>query len=113
MIRNQQIGRSFGLSGASVEGQRVEVFGSGGAVAVSNNTPDRAVISDASGVHAALPLYFFLERYMQAYADEMKAFVECIQQGRPPLNDGEHALRNLKLVLAAYEAARTGKIVEV
>ena len=31
--------------------QRVEVFGSGGMVAVSNNTADSAVISDAKGAH--------------------------------------------------------------
>jgi hypothetical protein len=34
-------------------------------------------------------------------------------QDREPLNNGEHALHNLKIVLAAYEAIYTGKIVSI
>ena len=62
--------------------QRVEVFGSAGLVTVSNNTPDSAVVSDAEGVHGPLPLYFFIERYVDSYIAEMEAFIECIQQDR-------------------------------
>ncbi|NIM04222.1 MAG: inositol 2-dehydrogenase [Armatimonadetes bacterium] len=64
--------------------QRVEVFGSGGAVAVSNNRPNSAVVSDAEGVHGPLPLNFFLERYMDSYIAEMNEFIECVQEKRPP-----------------------------
>lgn len=64
--------------------QRVEVFGSGGVVMVSNNTPHTAVVSNSSGVHAPLPLFFFIERYTEAYIAEMKAFIECIQQDTIP-----------------------------
>jgi myo-inositol 2-dehydrogenase/D-chiro-inositol 1-dehydrogenase len=64
--------------------QRVEVFGSGGMIAADNNTPDRTVLSDAQGVHSALPLYFFIERYSEAYIAEMEAFVRSIQDDTPP-----------------------------
>jgi len=64
--------------------QRVEVFGSGGMVAVSNNTPDSAVVSDAQSIHGPLPLYFFIERYVDSYIAEMEAFIECIQQDQTP-----------------------------
>jgi len=64
--------------------QRVEVFGSEGVVVISNNTPDTAVVSNASGIHAPLPLFFFIERYTEAYVAEMKEFVECIQQDTTP-----------------------------
>jgi myo-inositol 2-dehydrogenase/D-chiro-inositol 1-dehydrogenase len=64
--------------------QRVEVFGSEGVVMVSNNTPHSAVVSNPSGVHAPLPLFFFIERYTEAYVAEMKEFVECIQQDTTP-----------------------------
>ncbi|MBM4429638.1 MAG: inositol 2-dehydrogenase [Chloroflexi bacterium] len=64
--------------------QRVEVFGSEGMVAVSNNTPDTAVYSNAGGVHSSLPLFFFVERYTDSYIAEMKAFIECIQQDKTP-----------------------------
>jgi myo-inositol 2-dehydrogenase/D-chiro-inositol 1-dehydrogenase len=64
--------------------QRVEVFGSEGMVAVSNNTPDTAVYSNAEGVHSSLPLFFFVERYTDSYIAEMRAFIECIQQDKTP-----------------------------
>jgi myo-inositol 2-dehydrogenase/D-chiro-inositol 1-dehydrogenase len=64
--------------------QRVEVFGSAGMVAVSNNTPNTAVYSDAEGIHSSLPLFFFVERYTDSYIAEMRAFVECIQQDKTP-----------------------------
>ncbi|MCR4406901.1 MAG: inositol 2-dehydrogenase [Anaerolineae bacterium] len=64
--------------------QRVEVFGSAGAIMVSNNIRDSAVLSDAHGVHGALPLFFFVERYTEAYIAEMRAFVECVQQDKTP-----------------------------
>ena len=60
--------------------QRVEVFGSKGMVSVSNDTISSAVISNADGVTGEKPLYFFLERYMQAYAGEIRSFVQAIEQ---------------------------------
>lgn len=46
------------------------------------------------------------------YRAEVEHFVECIEQDQEPLN-GEHALHNLKIILAAYEAARTGRVIDV
>jgi len=64
--------------------QRVEVFGSLGMIAAENNTPNRTILSDKDGVHSALPLHFFLERYTESYTAEMRAFVQCIQEGTLP-----------------------------
>ncbi len=64
--------------------QRVEVFGSGGMVTVSNKTPDSAVVNDGQGVHGPLPLYFFIERYADSYIAEMQAFIECVRQDQTP-----------------------------
>ena len=64
--------------------QRVEVFGSAGMVAVSNNTPDSAVVSNAQGVHGSPPLFFFVERYTESYLAEMKAFIDCILEDKTP-----------------------------
>ncbi len=62
--------------------QRVEVFGSGGMVAVANNTPDSHVYSSAEGVSSAKPLYFFLERYTESFIEEMRQFIAAIQQDK-------------------------------
>ena len=61
--------------------QRVEVFGSGGAVSSGNWHPNAVTISDAANVRRDLPLNFFMERYMDSYAAEMMAFVEAIGAG--------------------------------
>ena len=59
--------------------QRAEVFGSKGMVAVTNDSTSTAVISNENGVTGEKPLYFFLERYMAAYAKEIKCFIEAIE----------------------------------
>lgn len=60
--------------------QRAEVFGSKGMVAVTNDSQSSAVISNADGVTGEKPLFFFLERYMAAYAKEVKCFIEAIEK---------------------------------
>ena len=68
--------------------QRVEVLGSKGMVSVANPKPDTAEWSTADGVRSTLPLFFFIERYTDSYIAEMRAFVECIQQDKPPAVTG-------------------------
>ena len=64
--------------------QRVEVFGSDGVVTVANATANTAVLGDATGMHGALPLFFFIERYAEAYIAEMREFVSCVLDDRDP-----------------------------
>ena len=64
--------------------QRVEVFGSAGMVACSNDLPNSAVVSNAGGVHGALPLFFFVERYTESYIAESWAFIDCIVNDTTP-----------------------------
>ncbi len=63
--------------------QRVEVFGSKGMIAVTNNTPDNHVFLDSEGSHSALPLNFFMDRYTESYRREMQAFVDSIRNKTP------------------------------
>lgn len=60
--------------------QRAEVFGSKGMAAISNDSASSAVISNETGVIGEKPKYFFLERYMAAYAKEIRCFVDAIEQ---------------------------------
>ncbi len=64
--------------------QRVEVFGSGGCVVADNNYPNTAVVSDARSVHRDLPLNFFMERYVESYVAEMRAFVASVLRDEEP-----------------------------
>ena len=45
------------------------------------------------------------------YQTEIEDFAECIEKNLEPLNSGSEAIKNLKVVLAAYESAKTGKRV--
>lgn len=96
--------------------QRVEVFGSEGMIAVSNNSPDTAVYSNAEGVHSSLPLFFFIERYTDSYIAEMKAFMECIQQDKTPPVTGIDGRVPVVMGYAAkksYEENRPVKLSEI
>ena len=93
--------------------QRVEVFGSGGMVAVANNTPDTHVLFDASGVHSALPLYFFMERYTESYLREVQAFVEAVLAGKPVPVTGQDGLAAVRIALATARSARENRPVKL
>ncbi|MCH8962872.1 MAG: hypothetical protein IH820_16570 [Bacteroidetes bacterium] len=70
--------------------QRVEVFGSGGSIRIDNNHPNTAVVSTAQRVGRDLPLNFFMQRYLESYVAEMKAFVEAVLDDTPaPVTGGD------------------------
>ncbi len=93
--------------------QRVEVFGSEGVVVVANNTPHQAVLSNAEGVHSALPLYFFLERYTEAYVAEMKAFIGTIRRDTAPPVSGLDGRVPVVMGLAAWTSYRENRPVKL
>ncbi len=93
--------------------QRVEVFGSAGMVAVSNNTPDTHLLSDAQGVHAALPLYFFMERYTESFIAEMTEFVQCAQKDATPPVTGRDGRAPVVIGLAAQQSLRENRPVRL
>jgi len=93
--------------------QRVEVFGSKGMVNITNNLHSRAVISTKDGVTGEKPLDFFMDRYTQSYADEVKEFINAI------VNNGElttcvaDGLKSVEIAKAATESAKTGVPVKL
>ncbi len=93
--------------------QRVEVFGSKGVAQAENKTPDSVVHSNASGVHSTLPLHFFVERYAEAYMDEMRAFIDCVQKGKRPPVTGKDALIPVVMGYAAKKSAAEDRPVRL
>ncbi|WP_274653812.1 inositol 2-dehydrogenase [Paenibacillus humicola] len=74
--------------------QRVEAFGSEGTISIRNDTPSTAEIVTQDGARRDQPLYFFLERYKEAYVRELEAFVRAVTDGTPvpvDANDGFQA----------------------
>lgn len=58
--------------------QRVEVFGEKGMAAGENDSDTTVKVSLAGGVTSDKPQYFFLERYMASFVNEMKQFVDAV-----------------------------------
>lgn len=50
---------------------------------------------------------------MDQFAAEMDDFAQCILNNRPTRVPGEEGLRDVKIMMAIYEAARTGKTVSL
>jgi len=46
---------------------------------------------------------------MDQFAAEMDDFAQCILNNQPTRVPGEEGLRDLKIMMAIYEAAKTGK----
>lgn len=93
--------------------QRVEVFGSKGGVTASNDTPTTVVLSTSSGVESDKPKYFFLERYMDSFRDELKEFFQCIKENKTPSVTAIDGLKTILIALAAKKSYETGKPVKV
>jgi len=62
--------------------------------------------SRAGATHDYVP--YFPERFAQAYAAELVAFIHAVQEGRPVTPTGQDGLASLKIALAATESARRG-----
>jgi myo-inositol 2-dehydrogenase/D-chiro-inositol 1-dehydrogenase len=93
--------------------QRVEMFGSEGMVTVTNNTPDSHILCDRVGIHTALPLNFFLERYTESYLREMRAFVQAVVNQTPVPVGGEDGLKAAVIAVAAGISARENRPVKL
>jgi len=93
--------------------QRVEVFGSEGAIAVSNNSPDNHVLMTADGISSSKPLYFFLERYRDSFIAELQAFVDAVLDNTDTPVTGKDGLMPVKIGLAAKRSLDENRPVKV
>ncbi len=63
--------------------QRVEILGSEGKIATRNCYPNQALVSNSKAVYKDLPLNFFMERYTESFASELRSFVTAVRNNRP------------------------------
>jgi myo-inositol 2-dehydrogenase/D-chiro-inositol 1-dehydrogenase len=63
--------------------QRCEVFGSKGSCSINNNYANSAVLSTGSEIKRDLPLHFFMDRYEDAFQEEMQQFVDAVRMKKP------------------------------
>lgn len=93
--------------------QRVEVFGSSGAVSAENNTPHRTTILHSEGIHTPLPLNFFMDRYVESYLSEINEFVDAVLDDKTPPVTGEDGRIPVVIALAAKRSLKEGRAIEI
>jgi myo-inositol 2-dehydrogenase/D-chiro-inositol 1-dehydrogenase len=96
--------------------QRVEILGSQGSIATGNCYPNQAVISTATAVWRDLPLNFFMDRYTESFASELRAFVGAVLENRPTAVTGIDGRIPVVMGLAArrsYDEHRPVRLEEM
>lgn len=93
--------------------QRAEVFGSKGMAATANDTLSSMVLSNAEGITGEKPLYFFLERYMQSFATEIKGFIHAIENDTDTSVGVEDGLKPVLMGLAAKKSVEEHRPVKL
>jgi len=87
--------------------QRVELLGSEGLLQAQNVLENTVLKSTTSGVTSAKPTYFFMERYMPAYAAEWNAFVISLKEGKDVPVSLDAGVTALAMAEAATLSAQT------
>ncbi|MBQ4000889.1 MAG: inositol 2-dehydrogenase [Lachnospiraceae bacterium] len=93
--------------------QRGEVFGSKGCITSSNDAANNTVLSTADGIISEKPLWFFLERYMGAYQEEIRSFIDCIVNDTEPEAGIEAGLISVKLAIACKKSMDEHRAVRI
>jgi myo-inositol 2-dehydrogenase / D-chiro-inositol 1-dehydrogenase len=94
--------------------QRMEVHGSKGMLTARNLHNTTVELHNAEGTMADPVQNFFLERYGQAYANELNSFITAVEAGnRNPKPSGFDGLQAQILAEAATVSWQTGKPVKV
>jgi myo-inositol 2-dehydrogenase/D-chiro-inositol 1-dehydrogenase len=93
--------------------QRVEVFGSRGAALAENDLPSTVKLYNEGGVTGEKPLYFFLERYKDAFVKEMVSFTDAVLDDKAVAVSGEDGLEDMYAALAAGKSLREKRPVAI
>ena len=84
--------------------QRVEILGSAGKIETDNCYPNAATISTGAAVQRDLPLNFFMDRYLDSFANELKAFVASVREDTPTLVNGMDGRIPVQMAIAARKS---------
>ena len=93
--------------------QRVEIFGSKGMACADNNYPENHRYFAGDGVHGSLPLNFFMDRYLEAYANEMKIFCDAVVNNLVLPVSGDDGLKSVAIALAAKKSVAENRPVKI
>jgi myo-inositol 2-dehydrogenase/D-chiro-inositol 1-dehydrogenase len=93
--------------------QRVEILGSKGCVRIENDYPNTAQLLTSTGVYQDKPKFFFLERYQEAYREELRQFISAILNSQAVPVDGSDAFQAEVIAHAAKRSLHEGKPISM
>jgi myo-inositol 2-dehydrogenase/D-chiro-inositol 1-dehydrogenase len=93
--------------------QRLEIFGNGGMIQVENNLHNRNIYYNETGIHQALPLDFFMDRYAKSYLNEMALFIDALANNKPSPVGGADGVQATLIAVAAKMSMEKGMPVKL
>jgi myo-inositol 2-dehydrogenase / D-chiro-inositol 1-dehydrogenase len=94
--------------------QRIELFGAAGMLQAGNQRATTVEVWGPRATAARDPvLNFFIERYAEAYAAELDAFVTALEHAHPMSPDFSDGVAALRLAVAAEDSLRTRQAVDL
>lgn len=93
--------------------QRAEIFGSKGKAFTLDLHNDNTETASVDGFRRPPIQNFFLERYMQAYREEGRVFVDCVKNGKKPPSGGYDGRISVVMGYAAIKSAKEKRPVKI
>lgn len=93
--------------------QRAEVFGTKGTATVENDVFSRTVLHSRDGIVHEKPLVTIKDRYGEAYAEELRQFIDAIQKGTDVPVTGMDGLLAIVIANAARKSAEEDRPVKI
>lgn len=93
--------------------QRVEVFGRKGRVFCENKYDNSVSLCNATNQSRQNALDFFLERYLQSYANELDSFVQSLNDKSKAVVGIDESIKATLIALGANESLKTKQTVEL
>jgi myo-inositol 2-dehydrogenase / D-chiro-inositol 1-dehydrogenase len=93
--------------------QRLEVFCSDGTAMAQNEYENTGIRGDKNGFHTSKVPYFFIQRYAECYVEEVRQFLQCVQEDKPVSPTGYDSRASVLLGLAAWESFRQNRPIRM
>jgi myo-inositol 2-dehydrogenase/D-chiro-inositol 1-dehydrogenase len=93
--------------------QRVEIFGSKGMLCTDNNFPENHRYYSGDSIYGSLPLNFFMDRYLESYANEMKIFCDAVLNDHELPVSGIDGLLSVAIAMAAKRSLNEHRPVKL
>ena len=91
---------------------RVEVHCEKGKLVTEDERQTKLWRYDENGIHGDY-YYYFMQRFDDAYRQEVQAFVDALVKGEPSKPDTQDAIESLRVAVAATKSLREGRPVPV